>query len=327
MTFTRRMILQAGTAAVCARAGLATANSNWPHRPVKILVPVPPGGAVDAVSRTLASQLAVVWGGNRTAFVENKAGGNTVIAAQALLNEPRDGHSFLATFNLTRQLPNLGLKLAFNPLTDLVPVGPVITEQMMLVVSAKAGVKDFQSLIAKIRSNPTGASFGTFGMGGLGHLTALQMAKVLNLNITSVHYRGVGPGVQGMLTGEIDMFLTNIGAAQQFIDTGKLVPIAVTGAKRYHFVPHLPTFGELGIKDLDLVSWIGMFAARGTPTDVLQKMSADMKKALQSAEVISKFHAFYLDPGQQSLEEFQAIVEADDQMAGSLIKQHGVRLQ
>jgi tripartite-type tricarboxylate transporter receptor subunit TctC len=326
MQMHRRGLIQAGLAlAGAATMGSARAAS-WPERPVRIIVPFAPGGGVDVSARMLADQLRTVWGGSRSAFVDNKPGANTIIAATAALSAPKDEHTFLATINLTRQLPFLGQKLAFDPQADFIPVGAITVEQLVLVVNAKSGVRSFEDWLRQARTSAKGVNFGTFALGSLAHLTAAQIGAQLNIPTTVVHYRGAAPAVQALLAGEIDVTVSNLGTVQQHIASGKLTALAVTGAKRYSLTPELPTLKERGVSDLDFVSWIGLFAPAGTAQATVNKMGEDMRAALQAPELVKKINAFAQEPGQYSPAEFQALLQDDDRMALKLIKAYNIRL-
>lgn len=330
MSMQRRTFIQAGAAAVGAQAAFVYGQqsaSAWPAKPVKFVVPFAPGGGADVATRMLADQLRTVWGGNQSAIVDNKTGANTIIAVNSVLAGPNDGHTFLATINLTFQLPHLGQKLPFNPMTDLIPVGAITLEQLVLVVNSSLGVKTFGELTEKAKGNPKLASFGTFGVGSTAHLVAAQMQKERNLNMVIAHYRGAAPAVQGVLTGEVAMALSNFGSVQQHIAAGKLVPIAATGAKRYRFAPDVPTFKELGLAVMETPSWIGVFAPKGTPPEVIQKLSTDIRKALQAPDLVQKLNGFFQEPGLMTVEEFQTMVKQDDEAAGTLIRAHQIRLE
>lgn len=327
MTIRRRTFLHAGAAALGLPALAQAPSGNWPTKPVRFVVPFAPGGGADVATRMLADQLRTVWGGSQSAIVDNKTGANTIIAVNSVLSAPNDGHTFLATINLTFQLPHLGQKIPFNPMTDLVPVGAITLEQLVLVANPGLGVKNFNDLAEKAKANPKGFSFGTFGVGSTAHLVAAEIAKQKKIDMVIAHYRGAAPAVQGVLTGEVAMALSNFGSVQQHIAAGKLVPIAFTGAKRYRFAPEVPTFKELGLSVMESPSWIGVFASRGTPAEVVQKLGADMHKALQTPELVQKINGFYQEPGLMSVEEFQALVKKDDEYAGSMIRAHQIRLE
>jgi tripartite-type tricarboxylate transporter receptor subunit TctC len=308
-----------------ATQSLGALAQAWPEKPVKFIVPFAPGGGADVATRMLAEQLRNVWGGV-SAVVDNKPGGNTIIAASSVINAPRDGQTFLVTIGLTMQLPYLGQKLNFDPMVDLVPVGAITVEQLVLVVNTSSGIQNFAGLVDALKNNPKGMAFGTFGVGSTAHLVAAQMGKVLKRDLLPVHYRGAAPAVQGLLSGEVQMALSNVGTVQQHIAAGKLKAIAATGAKRYRFIPDVPTFTELGVPELEFVSAIGVFAAKGTKPEVIKKLSADMQKALAAPELVAKINGFYQEPG-NSILDFDALVKRDDEMAGQLIKTHQIRIE
>lgn len=326
----RRTFIHAGATAFGAWAGLAhsqTTAGAWPNRPVKLIVPFAPGGGADVATRMLVDQLRTVWSSAQSAVVDNKAGGNAVIAVNALLSAPSDGHTFLATNNLPFLLPYLGQKLPFNPMADLMPVGAVTVEQLVLVANPNLGAKNFNELIDKLKSNPKGAGFATFGMGSIAHILAAQLSRERNIDLVIAHYRGAAPAVQAVLTGEVGMALSNLGTVQQHVSAGKLVVLAATGATRYRFIPDVPTFKELGIHGMENPAWIGVFAAKGTPPDIVRRMAADMRKALQTPELIQKFNGFYQEPGVMTVEEFQGLVKADIEVEGGLITSHKIRIE
>jgi tripartite-type tricarboxylate transporter receptor subunit TctC len=330
MTHPRRTFIRAAAAALAAPATLAhaqTGTGGWPTKPVRFVVPFAPGGGADVATRMLADQLRAGWGGNASTLVDNRTGANTIIAVNAVLGAPPDGHTFLATINLTFQLPHLGQKLPFNPMTDLVPVGAITLEQLVLVVNAGLGAKTFDELVEKARTTPRSASFGTFGVGSTAHLVAAQMAREKNLDMVIAHFRGAAPAVQGVLSGEVSMALSNLGSVQQHIAAGRLVPIAATGARRYRFAPEVPTFKELGLSVMESPSWIGVFAPKGTAPEIVQKLSADMRRALQEPALVQKINGFHQEPGLMSVEDFQAMVRRDDEAAAALIRAHQIRLE
>ena len=326
MSLNRRTFVHAGLLAAGAQSLGVAAQATLPERPVKFVVPFAPGGGADGATRMLAEQLRVVWGGG-TALVDNKPGGNTVIAVNSVLNSPRDGYTFLATIGLTMQLPYLGQKISFDPMADFVPVGAVTVEQLVLVVNANSGIQSFAGLVSAMKASRKELPFATFGIGSTAHLVAAQMGKVLQRDVLPVHYRGTAPAVQALLGGEVTVALSNLGTVQQHIASGKLRAIAVLGPKRYRFIPDVPTFAELGIPGLEILSWIGVFAAKGVPVDVIRKLGADMQKALAAPELAARIHGFYQEPGAYSVAEFQSLVKRDDEVAGRLIREHQIRIE
>lgn len=324
---TRRRMVQLGLTALAASASSLRAQpASWPQRAVSFVTPFAPGGGVDVAARLMADQLQRLWAGV-PAVVENRSGANTLIAANAVLNAPRDGHTFLATIGLTMQLPALMGKVPFAPMTDFIPVGAITTEQLFLVTNAQTNIKSVQSLRDAVKANPKGFAYGSFGIGSVSHLVYAQLNKALNADIVHVPYRGSAPAVQALLSGDVALALSNLGTVKQHFASGKLVPIAVSGAARHKLYPDIPTLDEIGITGFDLPSWIGVFAPRGTPPAIVQKLSADMRQALQAPSLQAKIIEFGQEPGQMSVEEFQAMVKKDDENSTRLIRAYNVRLE
>jgi len=330
MTIQRREIIRgaaaAGLLSGAAFGPLAHAQDTWPRGPVRFVVPFAPGGGADIASRLMAEQLRSAWGGVAT-IVDNKPGANTIIAAEALLNAPRDGSTFLATISLTTQLPYLMQKVSFNPETDLVPVAAITTEQLVLVTNPGVGVKTFPELIDAARQQPGKFVFGSYGVGSNSHLVLVEINKASGAEVVHVPYKGAAPAVQAVLSGEVALALSNLGTVKQHIAAGRLIPLAVTGDKRYRFVPDVPTLAELGVKGFEVPAWIGVFAAKGVPTAIIDKLGRDIQAAVRSPELVAKLNDFGQEPGRMTTGEFQALVKRDSENAGRMIRAAGVKLQ
>lgn len=328
MTLNRRHFVQ-GTLAAGLVGGSLHASSQegaWPRRPVRLVVPFAPGGGADFATRLMAESLRSTWGGVPV-VIDNKPGANTIIAAESVLNAPRDGSTFLATISLTTQLPYLMQKVAFNPMTDFVPVGAVTVEQLVLVTNPASKVRSVPELIAAAKRDPGRFAFGSYGIGSNSHLVLTELNKAGGVDLVHAPYKGAAPAVQAVLSGEVALALSNLGTVKQHIDSGRLIPLAVTGERRYRFVPDVPTLAELGIKGFETPAWIGVFAARGVPEAVIQKMGTDMQHALKAPELVAKLNGFGQEPGQMSVAEFQALVKRDNDNAARMIRAAGIRLE
>jgi len=277
-------------------------------------------------TRLMADKLRVAWGGT-AAVVDNKPGANTIIAANSVLGAPRDGSTFLATISLTTQLPFLMQKAPFNPDTDLVPVAAITTEQLVLVTSPASGVKSFKELVAAARKQPGKFAFGSYGVGSNSHLVLIEINKASGAEVVHVPYKGAAPAVQAVIGGEVALALSNLGTVKQHIASGRLIPLAVTGEKRYRFVPEVPTLLELDVKGFETPAWIGVFAAKGVPTSIVNKLGADIQAAVAAPDLVTRFHDFGQEPGQMTTAEFQALVKRDSDNAGRMIRAAGVRLE
>ncbi len=208
-----------------------------------------------------AERLQALWGGV-PAIVENKAGANTVIAASSVLNSARDGSTFLATIGLTMQLPALMNEVPFDPMRDLLPVGALTLEQLVLVTHPRSGFKSFTEMeqVARGKKN---LAFGSYGVGSQSHLLLNEINKATGVEILHVPYKGAAPAVQAVMAGEVALALTNLGTVKEHVASGRLLALAVTGGKRYRFVPQVPTLKECGVAGFDTPSWIACSRPRG----------------------------------------------------------------
>jgi tripartite-type tricarboxylate transporter receptor subunit TctC len=322
--FTRRNLI-ISSLATASGISPAWSQSAWPSRPVRLVVPFAAGGGADIAARLLADGLQRVWNGT-PAIVENRGGGNTIIAVRAALSAPRDGYMFLVTISLSVQLPFMMESVPFSPATDLVPIKPVTTEQLVLVVRANGGVKSLPDLIEAAKTDPTKYAYGSYGVGSISHLFYLALAKATGLEIVHVPYRGTGPAFQGLLAGDIGLMLSNLGTVKSHIASGTVTPLAVTGDSPSKFLPSVPTLAQLGFAGFDVPAWIGMFATVGTPSAIISKMGEDMQKALAFPDIVARFSDVGQEPGQGSAQDFQALIAKDNANNEPLIRAANIRL-
>lgn len=326
MIYTRRaanglMLGMLGGAAI----GTARAQERtFPKHSVKIVVPFPPGGGADVPMRLLAEQLRSTWGGS--VVVENRPGANTVIAAQAALSAPRDGHTLLVTTSLTFQLPYLLQKMPLNPAVDLSPISPITMEQLVVLTPANNTMRSLRDAVMAARAEPQRFAFGSLGNGSTSNLVQAEISRQLRVDLIHVPYSGSAPVVQAMLGGEIGLALVNYGTARPHIASGKLRPLAVTGARRSAFLPEVPTLSESGVTGFESPAWIGMFAPAGVSAPVIQQISDDVRAALRSPEIVQRFTQFGQVAPQMSVDEFRALVTGDVEKSARIIRQAGIRL-
>lgn len=327
MTFSRRDLVRAVAAGLLSASPLfaAAQTDKWPEAPVRFVVPFAPGGGVDGAARMVTERLQQLWG--VPTLVENRSGANTIIATDTVLRAPRDGYTFLITMGLTLQLPHLMAKVPFDPLTELVPVGAITVEQLVLVTSPATGIHTFAELLEAVQTDSGRYAFGSFGVGSTSHLVLNEINKAAGVDIIHAPYRGAAPAVQAVLGGEVALALSNLGTVQQHIEAGRLTPLAVTGKQRYRFIPDIPTFSELGIAGFETPSWIGIFAAKGVQQPILEKLGADLQVALASPELTRKINGFGQEAGLMAMTEFQDMVQLDNHNAVSMIRAAGIRLE
>jgi tripartite-type tricarboxylate transporter receptor subunit TctC len=253
---------------------------------IRIVVPYAPGGGTDILGRQLAEALAIEMGA--TVIVENKAGGGGNIGAQTVIKAPADGATLLLGDLALAVNPSLFTKLPFEPQTDLVPVAMVATAPLVLIVSANMGVNSVKDLVVRAKANPGRLSFASAGNGNPPHLAGELFRITTQSELTHVPYKGVGPALNDLLGGHVNMMFTGISSTKQHIDAGTIKALAVTGSQRAPTLPGVPTMTEAGFAAADVTSWWGLFAPAGTPKPVIAAISQATERALKTATLREK---------------------------------------
>ncbi len=266
----------------CLAAASLAAAQNYPNRPIRVIVPQPPGGGFDLVARTLAEPLARVMG--NPVVVENRPGAGMLVGTEAAARADADGYTLLlgAKPNLAF---NSGLydKLPYDP-RDFVPVGLATYNTYTLVARKDLPFKSLKELVEYARANPGKLNVASAGNGTGQHIIAAVTFHLAGVQITHVPYKGAGPAYQDLIPGRVDLFFDNSATAQPHIDGGRVKPIAVSSPERLSVLPNVPTVREQGV-DFDNQTWIGFFVRRETPEPVLARLRADFAKVMAMPEV------------------------------------------
>lgn len=324
MNIPRRTLLSALIAAAgmssIAPAAMAQPQ-NWPSKPVRLIVAYPPGGATDIQARIVGQRLSEKW--KQPVIVENKPGGNTVIATEAVIKSPPDGHTLLLTampFMLNKFLMD---KLPYEPLKDFVPVTPLTTISNVLVAAPTVGVKNVQELIAKAKASPGVISFASTGTATSTHLSGELFSSMADVKLMHVPYKGSAPAQQDLLAGRVDIMFDN-GVLQQ-IKAGRVVPLAVTSPKRLPWLPNVPTVIEQGLPGYEASAWYGIFVPAGTPRDIVNQLASDITEVVRSPEVQPKWESIGATAGGGTPEEFARYLAQDTERWGKLIKERDIK--
>ncbi len=313
------------TTAALPLALAQNASSAYPSRPVRLIVGFPPGAGPDILARVLAQKLSEHWGG-QTVVVDNKPGAGGAIAATEAARAAPDGYTLM--LGLTGNLviaPATYRKLAYDPIKDFAPVSQVVTSDFVLTsspdkVPAKT-VKEFATWSAK---QPQGIFMGTFGAGTPGHFGAFILGDAIKIKPEIVHYKNTGDVITGIVNGDVQAVLASVGVAAPNIKAGKLSALAVTGPGRNPALPEVPTLKEQGI-DLEITSWFGIVAPARTPTELLDKLNADMLKVLQAPDTRQRIEAAGFAPTGTSREAFAKLIEADTRVWGKAVASTGYK--
>lgn len=278
----RRALLRMGVAAPAALALPFVARAQdgaWPQRTITLIVPSAPGGTLDALARFFGQAMSPILG--RSVVVENVGGAGGLIGMQRVMRSEPDGHTIvfgnmgiMAAFVATN--PNAG----YDPRRDLAPVGLAAHVPMVLAASPQSGVRDLQTLLARIRERGEGSTFGTAGLGTTSHLAPAFLMHLTGLKATLVSYRGAGPAMNDLAGGVVDAVIDQTVTMIPAHRGGTAVALAVSGDQRAPQIPDVPTFAEAGVPSFDLVIWNAIAAPRGTPADVVARLAAAMDAAL-----------------------------------------------
>ena len=315
------------TLLVGALVGLGAAApamaDTYPSRPVKILVPFAPGGGTDMLARIIAAKMSESMG--QQVIVENRAGGNTLIATEATARAPADGYTLLLQTNNLATNPTLYRgKLNFDTRKDLAPIALVAGNPHVLVVHPSVPARSFAEFIALAKAKPASITFGTAGSGTVNHLTAELLKMRAGIDITHVPYKGSGALMPDLLAGHVQSLFAAMPTVTQFIQDGKLRALAVTTPRRFHGLPDVPTIAESGFAGYDLSSWFGLLAPAGTPEPVIERLNREVLTALKDPRVRAQLKDYEIFGS--SPKEFGAFLDAEIEKYTKIIGASGAKI-
>ncbi|MGY2488996.1 Bug family tripartite tricarboxylate transporter substrate binding protein [Cupriavidus sp. CP313] len=258
------------------RGALGQSAAGYPARPVRIVYPFSAGGSGDVVIRIIADGLGKAWG--RPVLVDNRPGAGGMLGADIVAKSAPDGYTLLCTLTNLVQAPALFGKAPYDASRDFVPVAELATSTLVLVVQASVGIRDIKGLLAYIAAQGNPFPYGTYAVGGTGHLLMESFARNTRASLVHVPYKGEAPLLNDLLGGQVPAGIISPGNARQH--AGKLRAIAVTGTRRTAFLPEVPTFQEAGVAGLERRGWMGLFAPAGIPAEIVRKIEADVNRVM-----------------------------------------------
>ena len=312
-------LIAATAVAWMASVGPVLAQSHdWPTRPVHIIVPAPPGGAYDNTIRPLAQELSLEL--KQTVVIDNKPGGGNIIGTQAGAIAAPDGYTLTMTGMVNTIAQGMYEHVPFDIVRDFVHVASIGAGEQWLVVNSQAGISSFADLIARAKREPGKISYASSGQGSTGHLLMELLQRSTGTTMTHIPYKGGAPALQDVLGGTVPVSVIPQSGALQYVQSGKLKVLAVSSATRSKDLPQVPTFAELGYKQLTMTSWVGLSAPKGTPPEIVSKLSAAVRASLAKPELVAKIAAQGLTPIASTPEQYTEMVKSDTERWGQLTR-------
>lgn len=311
--------------AVLALMAAAAHAQGWPAKPVKIVVPFPAGGPTDVLTRSMADKMAAQLG--QAVVVENKPGAGGSIGADLVAKSAPDGYTLVMATSSTHSIGPSLAKLAYDPQKDFTPIVWVGTATNILVVTPNLAANNVRELVELAKKNPGKLNYATSGVGTVVHLTTEYFASMAGVRLTHVPYKGVGQSIPDLMSGQVSILFDNIMTAQPHIKSGSVKALAISSPRRSPLVPDIPTVAESGLPGFESVTWFGIFGPAGTPKAVVDRMNAEVNKALQDPDVLARFAQLGFDPAGGSPVDFAAVVKRDADKWSRVIKDANVKAE
>jgi tripartite-type tricarboxylate transporter receptor subunit TctC len=322
MNIFRRALM--GLALTTCVASLAHAQA-WPAKPIRLVVPFPAGGGTDIIGRELTQK--ITEGSKWTFIVDNKPGSGGNIGIDNIAKSPADGYNLVLgqTSNLAIN-PSLYAKLPYDPAKDLTPISMVASAPLALVVAVNSPLRTLADLVATAKARPDQINFATSGNGTVAHLATELFKKEANIKLTHIPYKGAAQGLNDVIGGQVEVYVSSIPTLIGHIKGGKLRALAVTSLKRVDDLPEVPTIAESGYKGFEAVTWFGVLGPAHLPKDITVRLNAEINKALQTPELKKKLGDQGADVAGSTPEQFSKLVRDDIVRWGVVVRESGAKI-
>lgn len=313
-----------GIGAGAGPVGSARAQGAFPSKPIRFIMPYPPGGSSEILARPIANELTKSLG--QSVVVDFKPGGGTTIAADMVAKSAPDGHNIVMMLSAHAINATLMPKLPYDTVKDFASITLAAVQPLVVVVPVQSSIKSLADLIATAKANPGKLNFASAGPGNTSHLSVEYFKSVVGLQMTHVPYKGSGPAIVGLLGQEVDFMFDSLSSSLPQIKAGKFRAIAVTTAKRSKVLPDTPTVQEAGVAGFDVSVWYAILAAAGTPPAIVQKLNAEFIKAMNAPEAKSKIEAAGYDIVGSTPEHLDAFIKSEIVRWGKVVKDSGATI-
>ena len=308
-----------------AASGGAAFAQAFPAKPVRLVVPFPPGGPLDAVGRAIADKLTQAWG--QSVVVDNRQGAGGNIGADLVAKSPPDGYTVVMGALSTHAVnPSLYPKMPYDAVKDFAPITRVAITPNVLVVNPALPVNSVKELVAYAKANPGKLSFGSGSNGSAGHLAGELFKADTGTDMVHIPFKGGAPAMQALLSGDTQLMFDNLANSMPQVKAGKLKALAVTTAQRSKLVPELPTMAEAGVPGFDISTWFGLMAPAGTPLDIVAKWNADVTKILNSPDMRERLTAQGAEAAPTTPAEFSAFIAQELAKYARIVKASGAKV-
>ena len=316
--------LAVATFAALALAGAPSQAQDYPSRPVKVVVPFSPGGAVDGPMRLIAQELSKRWG--QQVFVENKPGAGATIGSELVAKAAPDGYTLLLASQTVAISATLYTKLAFDPIEDFVPISLIGREPGVLVVNPAFPPKTFQEFVAYVKERPGQVDYASSGNGSGQHLFAAMLASMTGLKMNHIPYKGSGQATTDLLGGQVMVSIPGTAGMVGHIKAGKLRALAVTGARRSPQLPDVPTVMESGVPGYEAYVWMGLLAPKGTPAPIIDRLYRELMPVLATPEVKAYMATAGIEIVGSTPAEFGRFFRAEKDQWAKIIRETGAKI-
>lgn len=323
----RKAVLSALIGAfVISVAPIAAQAQDYPTRLIKIIVPFPPGGNPDLAARLVANRMAIDFG--QSVIIENKPGANGAIGANTVSKSDPDGYTLLvANLGILGINPVVREHLSYNIAKDFVPVSRLAISPLLLIVNADLKINSVKELISAAKKEPNKLTFATAGVGSAAHMAAALFGQMAGVQMMHVPYKGASEAAPATAAGNVSLTFGGQGAGWPLVANGNVKGLGLTGAKRSIEHPDMPTIAEAGVPGYEIADWVGMLAPAGTPQPIVDKLNAEVQKALADPETQRKFSLQGLEPAGTTAKDFTAYIEAEQKKWGEVAKRDNIRVK